>query len=96
MNFGSALQDIGDMAFAGSSLTSISLPASLKTMGSKVFNGCRQLSAIHIASSVPPVAKQDTFDGINLAACTLYVPKGAKDNYWLPDGWEKFKHIVEE
>lgn len=96
VNFGSALQNIGDMAFAGSSLTSVSLPASLKTMGSKVFNGCRQLSAIHIASSVPPVAKQDTFDGINLAACTLYVPKGAKDNYWLPDGWEKFKHIVEE
>ena len=86
VNFGSALQNIGDMAFAGSSLTSVSLPASLKTMGSKVFNGCRQLSAIHIASSVPPVAKQDTFDGINLAACTLYVPKGAKDNYWLPDG----------
>lgn len=96
VNFGSSLQDIGDMAFAGASFTTVSFPASLKTMGSKVFNGCRQLTAIHMKSSVPPVAKQDTFDGINLDVCTLYVPKGAKDSYWLPDGWEKFKHIVEE
>ena len=96
VNLGSALQNIGDMAFDGASLASVCLPASLKSMGSKVFNGCRQLTAIHMVSSVPPEAKQDTFDGINLDACTLFVPKGAKNNYWLPDGWEKFKHIVEE
>ena len=96
MNLGSALQNIGDMAFAGAALASISLPASLKKMGSEVFKGCRQLTAIHMGSEVPPFAKSDTFEGMNTDACTLFVPKGAKDNYWLADGWEKFRNIVEE
>ena len=96
VNLGSALQNIGDMAFAGAALASISLPASLKKMGSEVFKGCRQLTAIHMGSEVPPFAKSDTFEGMNTDACTLFVPKGAKDNYWLADGWEKFRNIVEE
>ena len=96
VNLGSALQNIGDLAFAGAALASVSFPASLKKMGSEVFKACRQLTAIHMGSEVPPFAKSDTFEGMNTDACTLFVPKGAKDNYWLADGWEKFKNIVEE
>ena len=96
VNFGSALQNIGDMAFAGTALTSVCFPASLKEMGTDVFKECRLLTAIHMSSSVPPFAKSDTFEGMNTDACTLFVPKGAKNNYWLANGWEKFKNIVEK
>ena len=38
VNLGSALQNIGDLAFAGAALASVSFPASLKKMGTEVFN----------------------------------------------------------
>ena len=95
--FSPALERIDDRAFSYcDSLEQLRFPASLKKMGTDVFKGCRQLTAIHMGSEVPPFAKSDTFEGMNTDACTLFVPKGAKDNYWLADGWEKFRNIVEE
>ena len=63
---------------------------------SEITNFFRHYFLSRTEVEVPPFAKSDTFEGMNTDACTLFVPKGAKDNYWLADGWEKFKNIVEE
>ncbi len=96
VDFGTSVARIEANAFAHTALSSVTLPSSLKHLGTAVFDGCRSLKAIHVTSVVPPNAMTDTFEGIDLENCTLFVPKGSKKDYWLVNGWEKFKHIVEE
>jgi len=49
---GSQLTSIGNSAFQGSALTSITLPASLTSIGSSAFFMARSLTSIHIPASV--------------------------------------------
>ena len=89
----------GDM----SRLKKLVLSESLVGLGDEVFKNNRTLSEIHAKSEMPPVwvyhlgthlYKQ--FDGFdNISKCTLYVPKGCKENYMNNEYWGKFAKIVE-
>lgn len=96
IHFGVSLQTIENLAFAHTAITSVAFPRSLQEIGASIFEGCRSLTSIHVSSEIPPQAEPESFSGLNLKHCTLYVPKGTKNNYWLANGWEKFEHIVEE
>lgn len=88
---------IGNYAFGDCvALASVSLSASLKEVGMDVFMGCKRLEKIHVLGKTPAFANTNSFDGINVEQCTLFVPKGTKEQYRVANGWRCFKHIEEE
>ena len=87
---------IGSYAFYScSGLTSLTLPAGITSIGSYAFKGCSGLTSIYVYAEKVPKIDSDTFEGIDAKKCTLYVPMGTCDNYWLSDFGNYFENIVE-
>ena len=75
-------------------LTSLTVPASVREINSRTFEGCR-LSQLHFKSVTPPKMQRSYLWQEH--TCTLYVPQGAKANYVSAgEPWTLFKEIVEE
>ena len=90
------ITSIGWYAFRGcSGLTSLNLPAGITEIGSYAFYGCSGLTSIYVYAEKVPKIDSDTFEGIDAKKCTLYVPMGTCDNYWLSDFGNYFENIVE-
>ena len=88
------LTAIGENAFSGcSGLTSIAIPASVKTIAGNAFAGCGNLNAVTVVSPTPCTLATNAFPG--RAGATLYVPVGSKMAYSTADVWSEFKAIVE-
>ena len=85
---------IKNSAFSGcTSLTNINIPNSVTEIISSAFWGCENLTYLYCYPQTPITIDNFTFsDSKN---CTLYVPKGAKDNYKYATGWSEFKEIIE-
>lgn len=62
---------IGDRAFAGMNVLSVSLPTSLTTCGNELFAGCAKLAAVMWNSSA--IMPANALDGINNPNLLLYV-----------------------
>lgn len=97
------LESIGDCAFYGcTGLESLTLPASLKSIGMGIVDHCEKtLKEIHSKMAQPlPLGEYPEYAFFYYSKqsdiCTLYVPKGSKDNYSKAAGWKNFKRIVEE
>ena len=72
------------------------MPASLKTIGKNVFQGCRNLTSVYAPIKFPADASAgDLFTEGPQADCVLYVPQGCADYYRGADGWQCFKNIKE-
>ena len=61
-SFGNLISEIGQCAFAGTSISDVNLTDSLKTMGESAFAGCRSLKEIEIPGSVK-IISQSAFAG---------------------------------
>lgn len=86
---------IGVSAFEGcSSLTSVNIPSSVTEIGVNAFYSCNSLKSIYVYAENVPSLGSDVFDGCDSENCTLYVPNGTYDAYWLSE-WGRFKNIVE-
>ncbi|WP_443964454.1 leucine-rich repeat domain-containing protein, partial [Prevotellamassilia timonensis] len=82
-------------AFEGcSSLTSVNIPSSVTSIGEGAFSGCSGLRSVYVYAETPPSIGANAFNGCDLKNCTLYVPKGTYDAYWLLD-WGVFENIIE-
>ena len=91
----SGLISIGDGAFSGcSGLTSLSLPSGLTSIGDVAFYGCSGLTSIYVYTEKLPKIGSNVFDGCDAKKCTVYVPKGTYDDYWLSE-FGYFENIVE-
>ena len=91
----SGLTSIGVGAFSGcSGLTSLSLPSGLTSIGDVAFSGCSGLTSIYVYAEKMPKLGTDIFDGCDAKKCTVYVPKGTYDDYWLSE-FGYFENIVE-
>lgn len=85
---------IGNNALQGcSSLTTLDIPASVTTLGFWCVKGTN-LSAIHCRGTVPPTTGYGVLEGIDTAACTLYVPDGTVDKYRADTYWGTIVNIV--
>ena len=95
---GNSVTSIGDYAFAYCyGLASIEIPNSVTSIGWGAFVGCSGLTSINSLIPAEDLFSIDSyvFSGVDKNACTLCVPRGAKDTYASTAGWSEFKNIVE-
>ena len=86
---------ISDYAFAlCSGLTSLTIPSSVNSLGSYAFQECSSLRSIYV-SWPTPIYAGDAFYNVYIKNCTLYVPQGTEQDYFLADVWGDFGNIVE-
>ena len=86
---------IGNAFMWLSSLTSVTIPSSVKTIGDNAFYGCSGLSSVTALMEEPFAIAPFTFLYDTYNSATLYVPYGTKAKYEVTDGWKEFKTIVE-
>lgn len=95
VNIPSSVTEIGEYAFWGcSSLTSVDIPSSVTSIGERAFQYCSGLRSIYVYAGTVPSTVAGAFEGCDSKNCTLYVPKGTYDAYWLTE-WGYFENIVE-
>ena len=91
----SCVTSIGESVFFGcSGLTSFTIPSSVTSIGWGAFCGCSGLTSIYVYTEKLPNMGSDVFAGCDAKKCTVYVPKGTYDDYWLSE-FGYFENIVE-
>lgn len=86
---------IGNYAFDGcKSLTNIIIPSNVTKIGNYAFRNCNSLKSICVFAEDVPSTDNGAFDACDSKNCTVYVPKGTYDAYWLSE-FGYFKNIVE-
>ena len=91
----SGVTSIGDYSFyACSGLTSITLPSGLTSIGDDAFQYCSGLTSIYVYTEKLPKMGSSVFGDCDAKKCTVYVPKGTYDDYWLSE-FGYFENIVE-
>ena len=63
--------EIGDKAFAGTSIEEVKIPAATTTIGNGVFQGCESLKAIDLSESAITEVPADAFNGTALKAVEI-------------------------
>lgn len=53
------------------------------------------LTSIYVSWDTPLKITNSVFSQVDKENCTLYVPQGTYQDYWLTDVWGDFKNIVE-
>ena len=91
----SGLTKIGVRTFYGcSGLTSLTIPSGVTEICGSAFSGCSGLTSIYVYTEKLPKMGVNVFDGCDAKKCTVYVPKGTYDDYWLSE-FGYFENIVE-
>ena len=91
----SGLTEIGEGAFSYcSGLTSITLPSGVTSIGNVAFDCCSGLTSIYVYTEKLPKMGSSVFGDCDAKKCTVYVPKGTYDDYWLSE-FGYFENIVE-
>ena len=91
----SSITKIGYHAFYDcSGLTSLNLPAGITSIGDGAFWGCSGLTSIYVYAEKVPGIGSNAFKECDAKKCTVYVPKGTYDDYWLSE-FGYFENIVE-
>ena len=90
------ITSISDNAFQGcSGLTSLTLPAGITSIDYAAFSGCSGLTSIYVYAEKVPKMSSAVFYDVDKKNCTLYVPRGTEQDYFLADVWGDFENIVE-
>ena len=77
-----------------SSLTGITIPSGVTSLGSYCFGGCRSLVSITVEATTPPTLDDTTFYNTN--NCPIYVPCGTVETYKAASGWTKYASRIFE
>ena len=91
----SGVTSIGASAFfCCYGLISLTIPSSVTAIGSRAFNYCSGLTSIYAYMEKLPETGSNLFLGCDEKKCTVYVPKGTYDDYFVSE-FGFFSHIVE-
>ena len=72
----------------------MTIPSSVNSLGDYAFKNCSSLQSVHVSWSTP-ISAGKAFNKADVSKCTLYVPQGTEQDYFLADGWGDFGNIVE-
>ena len=75
-------------------ITSVAIPSTITKLGKYAFQNCRDLTSVYV-SWQSPISTGSAFYGVDISKCTLYVPQGTEQDYWLAPVWGDFGKIVE-
>ena len=81
-------------------LTSITIPASVKSIQRFILSGCYQIKEVQVKCTTPPV--MDTDLGISTGPTDpyydtpIYIPKGTLNAYRAAEGWKYHKNFLEK
>ena len=90
------ITEIGSSAFEDCiRLTSLTLPVGITSIGSSAFQYCSGLTSIYVYAEKVPKIGNGVFEGVDAKKCTVYVPMGTYNDYWLSDFGYYFENIVE-
>ena len=90
------ITEIGSSAFQYCiRLTSLTLPVGITSIGSSAFQYCSGLTSIYVYAEKVPKIGNGVFEGVDAKKCTVYVPMGTYNDYWLSDFGYYFENIVE-
>ena len=90
----SNVTEIGSEAFCGCNrLIDLTIPSSIKSIGERAFKDCNALTTLYALGASPIAITSNTFENVN--KCTLYVPQGSRQEYWLKDGWGDLNRVAE-
>lgn len=78
--------------FGANSMTSITIPASVTTIGDSAFEDS-SLRSITFLNSVPAALGTNVFKG--LPALKIYVPSGSVATYKAATGWSEYADMIE-
>lgn len=70
------------------------IPSSVSSIGGSAFYGCSGLTSIYVYAEKLPTMGDDVFKYCDAKQCTVYVPKGTYQDYWLSE-FGYFENIVE-
>ena len=84
ITFNGNVTTIGDYAFFGGGITSITLPPGVTSLGSGCFQYCQNLVNITSLAANCPSKQSNTFSGIGSNG-TLYIPVGSDYSSWMSD-----------
>ena len=91
----SSVTSIGHGAFfCCYGLISLTIPSCVTAIGSRAFNDCSGLTSIYAYMEKLPETGSNLFLGCDEKKCTVYVPKGTYDDYFVSE-FGFFSHIVE-
>ena len=91
----SSVTEIGSYAFEDCcGLTSLTIPSSVTSIDDNAFSGCSGLTSIYVYPEKVPILGTGVFSGCDAKNCTVYVPTGTYDDYWLSE-FGYFENIVE-
>lgn len=89
------LQTLGMEAFLNCTrLSFLSFPKSIKKIESWCMDGCTSLTRIEVRNPIPCMLSSDSFYGLALNACTLYVPSVGVSGYQEAEYWNQFGTIT--
>ena len=75
-------------------ITSVVIPSTITELWNYAFQNCRDLTSVYVSWQIP-IPTGSAFYGVDISKCTLYVPQGTEQDYWLSPGWGDFGNIVE-
>ncbi|MDY6105695.1 MAG: leucine-rich repeat domain-containing protein, partial [Candidatus Limisoma sp.] len=92
-NFGNAVETIPEnLCYGYSKITSITLPATVKTIGDMAFFGCN-LTKVTCRAALPPTILETTFSQSAYDNATLYVYANSEDYYRDDEFWQNFYNV---
>ena len=84
---------ISPEAFEGAQITSVSIPASVTSIGDNAFYDCPNLTSVIVFATTPPALGGSVFEG-NAGNRKIYVPEGTEGDYWAAAGWDNAGYIT--
>ena len=76
------IETIEIWAFDGTSITEIQIPASVKSIGAKIFGSSNNIKKVCFKGVEPPEFVSDDWLGSNTNNITIEIPKGANEKLW--------------
>lgn len=98
VTFGSSLESIARGAFAGTDISSITLPNTMISIGEEAFAVCNNLTNITIHATTPPSLGVDAFRNMSFGGYNetlmIYVPINSVNLYKESTNWDNYIDII--